>query len=651
MNTKTPAQWKAYFESEEFTTQYTYDGNDLGSTIIEGKTTFKLWSPVCEAVSVCLYATGSDKEDGAEKLGEYSMTLGDKGVWSVEFDKNLDGMYYTYKVTNCLGTQECTDPYGKTAGVNGHRSMVVDLTTTDPEGWEEDTRVDISPKDRVIYEVHVKDFSNDKHSGIPEQHRGKYVAFTYENTTLDNDGVHETCLSYLKKLGVTYVHILPMYDFGSVDEEGDLTLQFNWGYDPENYMTPEGSYATNPWNGKVRVKELKEMVLALHKAGIGVIMDSVYNHTFHPDCCFHRAVPYYYHRLNEDGSFSNGSACSNDTASEHEMFRRYMIQAVCYWAQEYHLDGFRFDLMGLHDTETMNQIRKALNKLPKGEQILMYGEPWSSGSTAMQEGYTSAVKSNIHLLDENISIFCDNTRDAIKGSVFKVEVPGYANGNPKLVEDIIHSMFAWCDGGHDFTPKKPSQIISYISAHDNFTLWDKILLSAVTHEPDYSVRYEDAVKMNLLGAGIYMTCQGIVFFQAGEEYGRTKEGEGDSYKSSPKLNQLDWIRTWQRKDMVEYYQKLIALRKEFDAYGTYDNTITLTPFRDRCVCGYEMIWKDKEDKVIVCYNPYKKATRISNETIKSLKEGDWNVLLGDKQSCITENGIFVAGKSVMILKK
>ncbi len=652
---KTPAQWKAYFESDSFRSQYTYEGTDLGSEIRGNETTFRLWSPVSECASVCLFATGSDEEEGAKSLGKWQMTQNDQGVWSVTIDRNLDGVYYTYKVTNCLGTVSCADPYGKAAGVNGMRSMVVDLSSTNPNGWEQDVRPLIRPQDRVIYEIHVKDFSNDEHSGIPEKHRGKYLAFTDENTSLDGDGIHPTGLAYLKELGVTYVHILPMYDFGSVDESGDLAVQFNWGYDPENYMTPEGSYATDPWDGKVRIRELKEMVMALHRAGIGVIMDSVYNHTYHPDCCFHRAVPYYYHRLWETGEFSDGSCCSNDTASEREMFRRYMIQAVCYWAEEYHLDGFRFDLMGLHDVETMNAIRTALNKLPGGEQILMYGEPWTGGPTAMQEGSVGAVKKNIHLLDENISIFCDDTRDAIKGSVFKVKVPGYVNGKPELSEDIIHSVFAWCDGGHSYKPQKPSQLISYVSAHDNYTLWDKILLSAVSDTPDYRKRYEEAVRMNRLAAGIYMTCQGIVFFQAGEEYGRTKEGIGDSYNSAPQINQLDWRRTWEMEDLVRYYQKLIALRKQFDAYGTYDEgkgQIVLTPFQQNDVCGYEMNWTENPDcALLVCYNPYEKDVVLSEETVPNRNGEEWSILLGDTDSQVRDNEIVIAKKSLLILKK
>ena len=652
---KTPAQWKVYFESEEFLSQYVYEGSDLGSEIKGNETVFKLWSPVSESAEVCLYTTGSDAEEGAQFLGKWPMTQNDRGVWSVTIDRNLDGVYYTYEVTNCLGTQQCADPYGKAAGVNGRRSMAVDLSATNPEGWEKDTRVTVPPEQRVIYEIHVKDFSNDIHSGIPEEHRGKYLAFTHENTSLDGDGVHPTGLAYLKALGVTYVHMLPMYDFGSVDESGDLTVQFNWGYDPENYMTPEGSYSTNPWDGKVRIRELKEMIQALHKAGIGVIMDSVYNHTYHPDCCFHRAVPYYYHRLWEDGRFSDGSCCSNDTASERAMFRRYMIQAVCYWAEEYHLDGFRFDLMGLHDVDTMNEIRAALNKLPGGEQILMYGEPWTGGPTAMEEGAVGAVKSNVHLLDENISIFCDNTRDAIKGSVFKVAVPGYVNGKPELCGEIIHSIFAWCDGGHDFVPKKPSQLISYISAHDNYTLWDKILLSAISDTPDYQKRYEEAVKINKLAAGIYMTCQGIVFFQAGEEYGRTKEGIGDSYNSSPLINQLDWTRTWEMEDLVMYYRKLIALRKQFAAYGTYDEgkgLVTLTPFQQKYVCGYEMTWKENRDNaLLVCYNPYENPVTVTAETVPGLKKSGWNIILGEQGSSVTEDGVIIPEKSVLILER
>lgn len=564
---RTALEWKALFESEEFREAFFYEGTDLGAAYSTERTVFKVWAPTAERVEVKLYRTGSDQERGSASLRQLPMERGEKGTWQVSVKGDLAGIYYTWMVTANGETKECADIYGKAAGVNGLRSMVVDLEETNPEGWEtehEALQKEADPKAPVIYEVHVKDFSNDADSGVPSALRGKFKAFTCAETGLKGDPEKPTCVSYLKKLGVTHVHLLPMYDYGSVDEAGD-TAQFNWGYDPVNYNVPEGSYSTDPFHGEVRIRECKEMIQALHRAGIRVVMDVVYNHTYSVDSWFQRTVPYYYYRLEEDGSFSNGSVCSNDTASERPMYRKFMIDSVCYWAKEYHLDGFRFDLMGLHDVETMNEIRKALDRLPYGEQILMYGEPWAGGPTAMEEGFVQAVKANASLLDGRIAFFNDDTRDAIKGSVFFAEKPGFVNGKKKMEAKIRSSVLAWCDGKGGYLPHGPLQVLSYVSAHDNYTLWDKLLFTRY-EEPDFLKKDEDILKQNRLAAGIYLTCLGIPFFQAGEEGARTKLGIGDSYSSPAALNQLDWKRIYEYNDLVEYYAGLIALRQHFSAY-------------------------------------------------------------------------------------
>lgn len=564
---KEPAEWKELFESEEFRREYFYEGSDLGAGYRAEWTSFKVWAPTAKRVEVKLYRTGSDREGGSAELGRVPMKRGRQGVWQAEAEGDLAGVYYTYLVTANGETRECADIYGRAAGVNGRRSMVVNPEETNPEGWEtehEALQTEADPKSPVIYEVHIKDFSNDESSGVPAVWRGKFKAFTCPETGLNGDLSKPTCVAYLKRLGVTHVHLLPMFDYGSVDEAGDGG-QFNWGYDPVNYNVPEGSYSTDPFHGEVRIRECKEMIAALHRAGIRVVMDVVYNHTYSLDSHFQGTVPYYYYRLNEDGSLSNGSVCGNDTASERLMYRKFMIDSVCYWAQEYHLDGFRFDLMGLHDVETMNEIRRALDALPCGERILMYGEPWAGGPTAMEAGNIQAVKANAGLLSERIAFFNDDTRDSIKGSVFLAEEPGFVNGKKGLEDNIRSSVVAWCDGKGGYQPHGPLQVLSYVSAHDNYTLWDKLMLTGC-EKPDFLERDEEILKQNRLAAGIYLTCLGIPFFQAGEEGARTKLGVGDSYNSPADLNQLDWNRIYEYNELVDFYAGLIALRQHFGAY-------------------------------------------------------------------------------------
>lgn len=559
---RAPAEWKALFESAEFRESYTYEGNDLGAVYAPERTAFKVWAPTAERVVLKLYESGGGQETVA-----LEMERSERGVWQKSVEGDLAGVYYTWLVTADGVTKECADIYGKAAGVNGQRSMVVDLKATDPPGWEWEHEALLAKKEPecpVIYEVHVKDFSNDENSGVPEEYRGKFKAFACTGTCLDGDMAKPTCVSYLKRLGVTHVHLLPVFDYGSVDEAGGKE-QFNWGYDPVNYNVPEGSYSTDPFHGEVRIRECKEMILALHAAGIRVVMDVVYNHTYSVDSGFQRTVPYYYYRINADGSFSNGSVCGNDTASERPMYRKFMIDSICYWAKEYHLDGFRFDLMGLHDIETMNQIRRALDELPGGERILMYGEPWAGGPTAMEDGNEQAVKANALLLDRRIAFFNDDTRDCIKGSVFFLKIPGFVNGESGLEDRIRSSVLAWCDGKGGYKPHDPMQVIAYVSAHDNYTLWDKLMLTRYDN-PDFWQRDEEVMRQNRLAAGIYMTCLGIPFFQAGEEGARTKRGVGDSYNSPAALNQLDWRRIYEYNELVDYYAGLIALRQHFDAY-------------------------------------------------------------------------------------
>ena len=558
---KTPAQWKAWFESEEFARQTDYQG-PLGAAYSPSGTHLRLWAPTAQSVRVDLYRKG----DGGACIGSLPLSPWGQGVWGVYLLGDQHGKYYNFNVTTEWGSVTTADPYARAAGVNGARSMIVDLARTDPPGWEQDKRPVIPVSKRSVWEVSVRDFSQDPASGVRNAWRGKFLAFTQQGTTLNGDGVHPTCLNYLKRLGVRYVQLMPIFDFGSVDESRPLTRQYNWGYDPANYNVPEGSYSTDPARGEVRVRECKQMIQALHAAGIGVVMDVVYNHMYRFDNVLNRAVPLYYFRQNEDGSLSNGSGCGNEFASERPMARKYFLDSVLYWAQEYHIDGFRFDLMGLYDVETMNLLRAELDKLPGGRDILMYGEPWQGGSSALHR--YEANKNNLAMLNDRIGIFCDDTRDAIKGGCFNAREPGYVEGRPGSFWDIGGAVAAWCRSD-TFPPHTPGQIVSYVSAHDNFTLWDKLLLVRYSR-PEFAAADPAALAQNRLAAGICLTCFGMPFLQAGEEFARTKKGEGNSYRSSPALNRLDWDRAGRYYPLVDYYRGLLGLRTAFPRLSSSD---------------------------------------------------------------------------------
>ena len=541
-----------------------YSGNDLGAVYTEKSTTFKVWSPKASAVSVDIYDYGSEAE-GGKSIRTTNMTLDKKtGVWSATISGDLAGKYYDYAVTHGEETKRTADIYARACGVNGKRSMVVDLRKTDPDNWENDLHVMVDkPTNASVWEISVADFSSSETSGVSKSNRGKFLAFTESGTTVDGiQGGTPTCMDYLKKLGVKYVQIMPMYDFGSVDESKDIMKQFNWGYDPVNYNVPEGSFSTDPYNGAVRIRECKQMIQALHNAGIGVIMDVVYNHTYSTDSWFQYTVPNYYYRMNEDGTFSNGSGCSNDTASEHLMFRKYMIDSVTYWAKEYHIDGFRFDLMGLHDVTTMNDIRAALDGLYEdgsGKKILMYGEAWNMPTKA-DEGTVMANQQNLTQMDDRIGAFDDTIRDAIKGSTAGAD-KGFVQSGGKRSDlktgFLGQSNLGWAN--------VPSQCVTYASCHDNLCLYDK-LVDSVYGSSEYRKRHEDLVLMNKLSAAIVMTAQGIPFFLGGEEFCRSKDGDENSYASSREENMLDWKNVESFSDVVEYYRGLLKIRDSFAAF-------------------------------------------------------------------------------------
>lgn len=623
----TPSDYKKIYESADFKRESIKAGKTWGAIYSPEKTVFRVWAPLAQSVSVCLYKTGSDDEGEAKILPNIEMTKVASSTYECTVNGNLEGVYYTYKVKRDDIIRECIDPYAKACGVNGLRGMVVDLSKTNPPGWKKDEKWVQKNKNTLIYELHVKDFSWDENAGIRKEYRGKYMAFTEEGTSFKGMA---TGISYLKEMGVTHVHLLPVFDFASVDEIQD-GHGFNWGYDPANYNIPEGSYATNPYDGHVRIREFKEMVKALHEAEIAVVMDVVYNHTYVSDGAFQILAPYYYYRQNEDGSLSDGSACGNETASERYMVSTFIRESVLYWAKEYHIDGFRFDLMGLHDTVTMNRIRRDLDERFPHKHILLYGEPWTAQASPMEQGFYPAIKSNISLLDNGIAIFSDDTRDAIKGSVFYGEIPGFVNGAPYMEEKIASAVQAWCDGGHGFYPLSPSQIINYVSVHDNFTLWDKLIKTA--GRDDYDTKYEDIIRQNKLAAGIVLFSMGTPLIQAGEEFGRTKKGDHNSYRSAPSVNQLDWNRRVLFDDLVKYYRGLIALRGEIPFYQdkTMDALCHIAILKQEgdmvsFLIDNTQYKKSRWKRIFICFYAGKQDGKLD------LPKGKWQVLADQNSS-------------------
>lgn len=649
---KTAPDYQAYAANLD---KSAYSGNDLGASYSKKATTFKVWSPNAASVRVNIFEHGSDNEGDAGSIMSRAMSL-DKttGVWSVTINGDLLNKYYTYSVTHGKTTKETADVYAKACGVNGQRSMVVDLSTTNPDGWKNDKHLLVQNQtDASVWEISVADFSSSESSGVSEANRGKYLAFTEEGTTVNGvQGASSTCVDYLKKLGVKYVQIMPFYDFGSVDESKNIMDQYNWGYDPVNYNCPEGSYSTNPKKGEVRIKECKQMIQALHNAGIGVIMDVVYNHTYTSDSWLQRTVPNYYYRMNNDGTFSNGSGCSNDTASEHLMFRKYMIDSVTYWASEYHIDGFRFDLMGLHDVTTMNSIRTALDNLyadGSGSQILMYGEAWDI-ATNCDEGTVLASQKNLKQLSDRIGAFDDTIRDAIKGSTGGTDGAFVQEGSRRA------NLKTGIAGQSDTTTgwaNVPSQCVTYASCHDNICLYDKLVGSVYGADGKYRKRYEDLVAMNKLSAAIVITSQGIPFSLGGEEFCRSKDGDENSYASSRKENMLDWENVDLYSDVIEYYRGLYKIRDAFAAFSDSTaataNSLTYLSDVPKGVMGYTInnTESGKWSQMCVIFNGSDSAQNVT-------AKGDWVVLADNKTAGLRNiknvtNSVKVEAHSAVIM--
>ena len=609
-----------YFSSKEFEDAYTYTGDDLGVTIENGSTSFRVWAPTAEKLELNIYAEGNGGD--AEQVTE--MTPDVNGTWVLTANGDLSGKYYTFTAYfDGKVNKDIVDPYARTVGVNGKRGMILDLDSTDPENWESDARhTYANATDMEIYELHVRDFSIAANSGISDANKGKYLAFTETGTTVDNAGTTPTGIDYLKDLGITSVHLLPVYDYGSVDESKLDKAQFNWGYDPVNYNAPEGSYSTDPYHGEVRVAEFKKMIQALHNAGIGVIMDVVYNHTYNTNYCFNQLVPGYFYRPGQ-----NTSGCGNDVASERSMVSKFIVDSVKYWAEEYHLDGFRFDLMGILDVDTMNNVRAAVDTVDS--DIIIYGEGWNMGCQSTKPGtlfanYTNAAET------PGVAYFSDTIRDMVKGSVFDAAEKGYINGDTKHYKAIINAVQytkKWCPS--------PTQVINYADCHDNLTLWDKIRSS----NGDDSEA--DQIRQNNLAAVIIQTAQGVPFMMSGEEFLRTKtlaSGAFDhnSYESPDYVNELDYSRAATYADVYNYYKGLIAFRKAHPAFRMTDAAEVESSFHSHndeyAEKGVAVFTLDggangeTADEIMVVYNP------LSTDTEVTLPEGDWDIYVNDEKA-------------------
>ena len=519
------------------------------------ETTFKLFAPN-DAKKVCLrlYKDGQTKK--AQKT--VKMVRTDNELWTVTVKGDLKGCFYTFD----MGRGECAGVFAKAVGVNGQRGAIIDWATTNPAGWERDVRPVIkSPVDLVIYEMHHRDFSIARDGA---QYKGKFMALT-----------EPWAIQHLTELGVNAIHILPSYDYGSVDETRLNEPQYNWGYDPVNYNVPEGGYSTNPYDPACRILEFKQMVQALHKAGIRVILDVVYNHTYDIDHSnFQRTYPDYYYRKNPDGTYSNGSGCGNETASDKPMMRRFMLESVKYWINEYHIDGFRFDLMGIHDIETMNQIRQAVDEIDPS--IFIYGEGWSAGSCAIP-GEQLGVKANVPKMP-GIAAFSDEIRDALRGPFTDDTKPGWLGGAPDLTESlkfgivgaIRHPQVDMSKVNYSKEPwaLEPTQMISYVSCHDDMCLVDRLCASVLNAQRSAlnAQQIAELIRLDQLAQTVVFTSQGVPFLLSGEELMRDKKGVHNSYESPDSINQFNWENKAKYPQLFGYYKNLIALRKHHPAF-------------------------------------------------------------------------------------
>ncbi len=608
-----------------------YLGDDLGAVYTEEKTCFRVWAPTAESVTICLYREGS----GNNLIDKALMTKDRHGTWIYQKRGDLSGIYYTYLVKIDHTERETADPYARAVGVNGQRAMVVDLMSTNPDGFLDDKGPEPEQKtDAVIYELSVADMTAERSSGI--RHRGKYLGLT-EQGTKNPDGF-STGLDYLKHLGITHVQLMPVFDFGSIDEASEKE-QYNWGYDPVHYNVPEGSYSTDPYHGEVRIREFKQMVQAFHQAGIGVIMDVVFNHAFHIEgSCFQNTAPDYYFRKTENG-YSDASACGNEIASERPMAQKYIIDSVVYWAKEYHIDGFRFDLMGCLDLETMQKLTDELQQI--NPHILIYGEGWTGGASVLPEA-KRAVKTNISKLN-GVGAFSDDIRDTVRGHVFYPQERGFVSGRLGMENAIRYSVVGAAAHpqvdykAYTFTPsgpwaKNPSDVINYVSCHDNLTLWDKLSVSA----PETSE--EERLAMNRLSAAIVFTSQGIPFLLSGEEFGRTKPDPNtgmlseNSYDLPIGVNSIKYSQLAEKEELYRYYQGLIAFRRQhrslrLAAAEEVNRSLRFLETEQPNVVAFTI--QTEEETLFVVYNANREEITVSLP-----ESGAFNVYVEDKKAGI-----------------
>ena len=619
-----------------------YTGTDLGVHYSAKETVFKVWAPGAEKVVLRLFTDG-DKGDAFKTV---NLDKQNQGVWQMVIAKDIKNTYYTFQVLqNGKWLLEKPDIYAKAVGINGKRGMVVDLPSTNPAGWEKDkSPAQKNFTDIILYELHVRDLSMDKNSGIVN--KGKFLGLSERGTKTPDREV--TGLDHIKDLGVTHIHLLPSFDFNSVDES--KTGEYNWGYDPCNYNAVEGSYATNAIDGNIRITEFKKMVQTLHANGLRVVMDVVYNHTAnHDESGFNQFAPGYFYRHNSDGSYSDATGCGNETASEKPMMRQFMIESLCYWVKEYHIDGFRFDLMGVHDIETMNAISDALHKIDP--TIYIYGEGWTAGGSPMKEELR-AVKKNTHLLHQ-IAAFSDDIRDGIRGPFSDVKVKGFVSGAPNRVEDIKfgivasvrHPQIDYAKVSYSKEPwaAEPCQSITYASCHDDNTLFDRLKIA----NPKSSEA--ELIRMDKLSNAIVLTSQGVPFLQSGAEMLRTKGGVANSYKSPDAVNQLDWARKKQYKAVYNYYKGLVALRKNHPAFRMpttvmIDTHLKFMDLKEDGLVGYTLndhangdSWKD----ILVLFNGNKDP-----KTVK-LPEGNW-VVVANPDAVTLKNAKAVSGAEMVL---
>jgi pullulanase len=609
-----------------------YNGNDLGLKYSKTSAVFTIWSPTAAAAELLLYKEGI----GGEAFKTIQLEKADDGAWQAKLEGDWKGVFYTFRVSiDGKWSNEVADPYAKAVGVNGKRAMVVDLKATNPAAWGNDKSPFFSKNnlatDAVIYELHIRDASINENSGI--SHKGTFLGLA-EQHTRSADGL-TSGLAHIKELGVTHVHLLPFFDYNSVDETKLDKLQYNWGYDPVNYNVPEGSYSSNPYDGATRINELKKMVAAFHKNGLRVVMDVVYNHVANAATSnFEQLVPGYYFRHKKDGSFSDATACGNETASEMPMMRKFMLESVLYWVKEYHIDGFRFDLMGVHDIETMNLLSTELKKIKP--DILLYGEGWTAGASPLPDSIR-ALKDNAYQL-KHIAVFSDDIRDGIKGSVFDIKDKGFASGKAGMEESVKFGIVAASDHPDvnlakvNYSKKAYSaaawNVISYCECHDNNTLWDKLALSC----PDAS--RDELVKMHKLALTIVLTSQGIPFLHAGTEFLRNKNGVENSYNAGDSINAIDWGMKKTNAAVYQYIKALIKMRRAHPAFRLVSNEQIkkYIHFDQNAVAGTIVYTidgaavKDSWKKIVVAFNGNKEVKTIS------LPPGKW------------QNGMSVAGK-------